>query len=131
MARLLDESTPDIIAANCRDLEVYGTGDAVIIDRLKVDEKKIERMVSSVGKVIGAPDPVDRLISSHSRPDGLLIENRTVPFGTILIIFEARPDVCIEAAIIAVKAGNRILLKGGSEAFKYKSSTRGVMETCT
>ncbi len=73
-------------------------------------------MIASVESVIAAPDPVGKIVSSHIREDGLRIENRTVPFGTVLIIYEARPDVSIEAAIIALKAGNRILLKGGKEA---------------
>ncbi len=66
--------------------------------------------------VIAAPNPNGKIISSTVRENGLRIENKTVPFGTILIVYEARPDVSVEAAIIALKAGNRILLKGGKEA---------------
>jgi glutamate-5-semialdehyde dehydrogenase len=73
-------------------------------------------MIAAVENVIAAPDPTGKMIYSHERADGLRVENRTVSFGTILIIYEARPDVSIEAAIIALKAGNKILLKGGKEA---------------
>ena len=116
LARLLAECKPEIIAANKLDIATCPTDDSVIFDRLKIDEAKIDKMIASVKNVIDAADPVGKLIFSHLREDGLKVENRTVPFGTILIIYEARPDVSIEAAIIAVKAGNRILLKGGKEA---------------
>jgi glutamate-5-semialdehyde dehydrogenase len=88
----------------------------VIYDRLKVDESKVEKMIDSVEKVIAAPNSIGKILYTHTHENGLRIENRTVPFGTILIIYEARPDVSIEAAIIALKAGNKILLKGGKEA---------------
>ncbi len=116
LARLLGENSSKIIEANKRDLKACPTHDAVIFDRLKVDAAKIEKMIASVKNVIEANDPVGKVIYSKLREDGLKIENRTVPFGTILIIYEARPDVSIEAAIIALKAGNKILLKGGKEA---------------
>lgn len=116
LARLLAENKSGIIAANRLDVAACPPDDAVILDRLKIDDAKVENMVASVRKVIEAPGPAGRVISKHTREDGLRIENRHVPFGTILIIYEARPDVSIEAAIIALKAGNRILLKGGKEA---------------
>lgn len=116
LARLLAEHKQNIIEANARDLATCPKDDAVIFDRLKVDEAKVDKMIASVKSVIDAPDPVGQIISSYVRENGLKIENRTAPFGTILIIYEARPDVSIEAAVIALKAGNKILLKGGKEA---------------
>lgn len=116
LAKHLAASKENIIEANRLDLEACPQTDEVIYDRLKVDDAKIEKMIQSVKKVIAAPSPVGKIISSHVRRDGLKIENKTVPFGTILIIYEARPDVSVEAATIALKAGNRILLKGGKEA---------------
>jgi len=116
LARLLGENKQNILAANKLDLKTCPKDDLVIFDRLKVDAAKVEKMIASVESVIDASEPVGKVISSHTRQDGLKIENRTVPFGTILIIYEARPDVSIEAAIIALKAGNKILLKGGKEA---------------
>ena len=110
------ENRAGIVAANRTDVAACPADDAVILDRLRVDEAKADKMIAAVKSVIEADDPVGKIISSHTRGDGLRIENRRVPFGTILIIFEARPDVCIEAAIIALKAGNKILLKGGKEA---------------
>ncbi|CAN5475716.1 glutamate-5-semialdehyde dehydrogenase [soil metagenome] len=116
LARLLDESRSGIVEANRLDVEACPPDDAVILDRLKVSDAKVDGMVASVRSVIAGHDPVGQIISAHTRENGLRIENRKVPFGTILIIYEARPDVSIEAAIIALKAGNRILLKGGKEA---------------
>ncbi len=116
LAGLLDANAAAIVAANAVDIAAAFADDPVLVDRMKVDEAKVGSMAASVRRVLASPDLVDRVITSHTRTDGLRIENRRVPFGTILIIFEARPDVCIEAAIIALKAGNRILLKGGKEA---------------
>ena len=111
LSRLLAENKTGIVEANWLDVSACPPDDAVIVDRLKVDEIKVDKMIAAVRSVIDASDPVGKVISSHTRPDGLRIENRQVPFGTILIIFEARPDVCIEAAIIALKAGNKISSK--------------------
>ncbi len=116
LAILLREHRQTVIEANKVDIAACPKDDEVIFDRLKIDETKIDKMIASIEKVIKASDPVGKIISSHTRENGLRIENRTVPFGTILIIYEARPDVSVEAAIIALKAGNKILLKGGKEA---------------
>ncbi len=116
LARLLAENKEQIIEANKLDLKTCPKDDLVIYDRLKVDESKVEKMIDSVRKVIASPNPISKILYTHTRENGMRIENRTVPFGTILIIYEARPDVSIEAAIIALKAGSEILLKGGKEA---------------
>ena len=73
-------------------------------------------MITAVREVAAQADPVGRVISEVERPNGLRIVNRTEPFGTILIIYESRPDVTVEAAVVAFKAGSKILLKGGKEA---------------
>ena len=116
LANLLAENKRGIIEANKLDVAACPKTDEVILDRLKVDDAKVEKMIASVKKVIDQPDPVGKILFSKVREDNLKIENKTVPFGTVLIIYEARPDVSIEAAIIALKAGNKILLKGGKEA---------------
>ncbi len=117
LARLLADNKQKILEANARDVAACPAGDAVILDRLKIDDAKMEKMIASIENVIAAPDPVGKILYEKTRADNdLRIENRAVPFGTILIIYEARPDVSVEAAIIALKAGNRILLKGGKEA---------------
>lgn len=117
LATLLKLRSDEIIHANEADMEAYPDIDASMRDRLKVDNKKIDGMIQSLVEVADQPDPEGKILYHHIREDKLCIENRTVPFGTILIIYESRPDVTIEAAATAFKAGNRILLKGGKEAF--------------
>ncbi len=93
LARLLDENREGIVAANRLDVAACPPGDSVILDRLKVTGTKVDSMIASVNNVIISQDPAGKPITSHTRADGLRIENRQVPFGTILIIYEARPDV--------------------------------------
>jgi glutamate-5-semialdehyde dehydrogenase len=116
LARLLAENKSVVIAANLLDISACPPNDAVILDRLRIDPAKVEKMIASIRCVVDLPDSVGEIISAHTRNDGLRIENQRVPFGTVLIIYEARPDVTVEAAAMALKAGNRILLKGGKEA---------------
>lgn len=108
LASLLDSERTAILEANAADLAACPPDDPVIVDRLKVNDEKIDAMIRSVESVAAQEDPEGLVVSSHVREDGLRIENRKVPFGTVLIIYEARPDVTIEAAAIAMKGGNRI-----------------------
>ena len=116
LARLLIVNKQKIIKANENDLVMCSQDDFMVYDRLKLGEEKIFNMVKSIESVIKAEDSVGRLLYSYKHENGLRIENKTVAFGVILIIYEARPDVTIEAGIIAFKSGNKILLKGGKEA---------------
>ncbi|MFY9596910.1 MAG: glutamate-5-semialdehyde dehydrogenase [Dysgonamonadaceae bacterium] len=121
LADLLRQNRAQIIEANLQDMVDYPEMDEAMKDRLKVDEKKIDGMIRSLTQVASLNDPEGKTLYAYTREDGLLIENRTVPFGTILIIYESRPDVTIEAAATAFKAGNRILLKGGKESYHTNS----------
>lgn len=116
LQQLLMENSAQILAANQKDLSSCNQDDAALYDRLKVDNNKIEGMRNSIRKVIQMNDPEGKTLYEYEKEAGLKVENRVVPFGTILIIYESRPDVTIEAAITAFKAGNRIVLKGGKEA---------------
>ncbi len=115
---LLDEQREKIIAANKQDLEAFTKDDQAMYDRLVCDDKKVDGMIQSVKEVQAKPDPVGQVKSSLDRDNGLSIINKTAPFGTIMIIYESRPDVTVEAAVLAFKANNKILLKGGKEAIK-------------
>ena len=117
LAQLLDENRDKILEANEADARAFPDMDESMMDRLKVDDQKIDGMIRSLHEVAAQPNPEGRVLHEWVRPDGLRIFNRTVPFGTILIIYESRPDVTIEAGATAFKAGNRILLKGGKEAY--------------
>lgn len=116
MMRLLNKRKDDIIAANKRDLEAFNRDDQALYDRLVVDSSKVDGMIQAIQEVKDQDDPVGREISQVKLDNGLDIINKTDPFGTIMIIYESRPDVTIEAAVLAFKANNKILLKGGKEA---------------
>lgn len=116
MMRILDQRRDEIIKANKDDLNAFGETLGAMYDRLIVDNKKVDGMIRSVKEVMDQEDPVGQVISHKVLDSGLDITNRTAPFGTIMIIYESRPDVTIEAAVLAFKANNKIYLKGGKEA---------------
>ncbi len=116
MMHILDAKREDIIAANQQDLDAFNKEDRALYDRLVVNSSKVDDMIRAVREVKEQADPVGKTISEVNLPNGLQIENKTAPFGTILIIYESRPDVTIEAAVLAFKANSKILLKGGKEA---------------
>ncbi len=114
----LDMQRKDIIRANQRDLERCGRSglSGAFMDRLALTEKRIDKMAEAVNTVRLLPDPVGAKIWETRRPNGLLIERVRVPIGVIGIIYESRPDVTVEAAILCVKSGNCVILRGGREA---------------
>ena len=116
LAQLIDAHRAEVIAANKKDMDEAKDLDPTLIDRLLVDDKKVDGMIAAIEEVISIEDPQGKVLDSYKHPNGMTVENRVVPFGKILIIYESRPDVTIEAAISAFKAGNKILLKGGKEA---------------
>ncbi len=116
MIDLLDKNRESIIKANKKDLDLFQKEDQAMYDRLIVTDKKIDGMIHSIREVRSQEDPVNQPISTRILDNGLEITNKTAPFGTIMIIYESRPDVTIEAAVLAYKASNKILLKGGKEA---------------
>lgn len=116
MADLIIENKSAILAVNKKDLDGYSGEDIAMEDRLKVTQGKIDGMVLSLKQLANDSDPlgIERFTFTHD--NGIQVSNKTAPFGTILIIYESRPDVTIEAAGIAFKSGNKILLKGGKES---------------
>lgn len=116
MITIIQERREDILQANREDLDAFKRDDRALYDRLVVDQAKVDGMIQAIETVKGQADPIGQVRSSGVLDNGLRIENRTAPFGTILIIYESRPDVTIEAAVLAFKANNKILLKGGKEA---------------
>ncbi len=116
MARLVAEEKESILKANVLDMAGFDKSDLAMYDRLKVDEDKIAGMIESLEQLAGQDDPVGVERFHFTHENGLEIYNKTASFGTIMIIYESRPDVTIEAGGIAFKSGNRILLKGGKES---------------
>jgi len=112
----LSARAQEIIAKNKNDLDLASHLDQAMYDRLVIHEKKMASMVKTVEAIISDTDPVGAEIYKFDHPNGMKVINKTAPFGTVLIIYESRPDVTIEAAMVAFKSNNKILLKGGKEA---------------
>jgi len=116
-AELLLERKDELLKANQLDLEraeKRGYSKA-LLDRLALNDKRINGMIQVLKDVANLPDPVGEIISMWTRPNGLKVGRMRVPLGTILIIYEARPNVTIEAASLCMKSSNAVILKGGSE----------------
>lgn len=116
LAKLLVGNIPAIFEANQKDIETCDDIDESMFDRLKIDENKIPGMIASINETIKLEDPEGKILYEYNHTNGIKIKNKSVPFGKILIIYESRPDVTIEASILAFKAGNKVLLKGGKES---------------
>ncbi|OXB21763.1 glutamate-5-semialdehyde dehydrogenase [Flavobacterium tructae] len=118
MAQLVEQERNQIILTNQEDLADYDGSDLAMEERLKVDDKKVDEMILSLNQLASQEDPVGVERFHFVHDNGIKVINKTAAFGTILIIYESRPDVTIEAGGIAFKSGNKILLKGGKEALK-------------
>jgi glutamate-5-semialdehyde dehydrogenase len=116
MAALLEQNRIALININKKDLEAYKGTDISMYDRLKVDDAKVDEMIAAAKHLASQEDPVGVERFSFKHENGMQVYNKTASFGTILIIYESRPDVTVEAAGIAFKSGNKILLKGGKES---------------
>jgi glutamate-5-semialdehyde dehydrogenase len=116
MATLLEEERANLKAVNQQDLDNYSGADLAMEKRLLVDDTKIDGMILSMQQLASQEDPigVERFHFVHEK--GMKITNKTAAFGTVMIIYESRPDVTVEAGGIAFKSGNKILLKGGKES---------------
>jgi glutamate-5-semialdehyde dehydrogenase len=116
MVRILDENRLQLLNANKKDLDAFKKDDQAMFDRLLINNKKIDGMIQAIMQVRSQEDPINKVITDRLLESGLQVVNKTAPFGTIMIIYESRPDVTVEAAVLAFKANNKIFLKGGKEA---------------
>ena len=116
MATLLDTERVAIINMNKKDINAYKGTDISMLDRLKVNNAKVDEMIIAAKHLASQEDPVGVERFSFKHKNGMQVYNKTASFGTILIIYESRPDVTVEAAGIAFKSGNKIVLKGGKES---------------
>ncbi len=131
MADALRENCEKILKANAIDIEngrKSGMAEA-FIDRLMLNSDRVEGMAQGIEGVINLPDPVGRVIWEAQRPNGLKIQRISVPLGVVGIIYEARPNVTSDAAALAVKAGNAVILRGGKEAFNSNSVIMDIMRS--
>ncbi len=125
----LRSSRAEIMAVNRGDLERAKAEalNAAFIDRLALNDERIEAMARGVEQVAALPDPVGEVIAGWRRPNGLEILQVRVPIGVIAIVYEARPNVTIDAAVLALKAGNAVVLRGGREALATNAILAGVI----
>lgn len=129
IASALKEHKAELLAANAIDLangKANGMSDS-LLDRLSFDEKRIDDLAESVKEIIALPDPVGRIINGSVRPNGMNISKVTVPLGTIAVIYEARPNVTVDAAALCLKSGNAVILRGGKEAINSNIASASIM----
>ena len=121
--------TERIILANQEDMEaaVRNGMSSAMQDRLRLDETRIRNIAAAVLKVVALPDPVGEEIAGWLRPNGLRIRQVRVPLGVVGIIFESRPNVTVDAAVLCLKAGNAVILRGGKEAIHSNTCLAQVM----
>ncbi len=118
MANALEANTEKILAANKKDVEAAKSRGlkAALLDRLALDQKKIQTMAKELREVSALPDPIGTYLSTWTRPNGLIISQIRVPMGVIGVIYESRPNVTSDSAGICIKSGNVVILRGGSDA---------------
>ncbi|WP_336985223.1 glutamate-5-semialdehyde dehydrogenase [Altererythrobacter aquiaggeris] len=129
-ASALREASSDILAANEKDLDSarHAGVSAAMLDRLALDENRLRAIADAVDAVAGLPDPVGQVIDHSTRPNGLLLSRVRVPIGLLGIIYESRPNVTADAAALCVRAGNAVLLRGGSEAVHSNHAIHAAMQ---
>jgi glutamate-5-semialdehyde dehydrogenase len=128
-ARAIAARSGDILTANARDIAAaphHGLS-AAAIDRLRIDEKRLDDMVQALRGVRDLPDPVGEVIQSSTRPNGLEVRQVRVPLGVILFLYESRPNVTADAAALCVKSGNAVILRGGKEALHTNRALHQVL----
>ena len=115
IAAALERRSGEILAANQRDLEAARAAGMrpALLDRLALDEGRVAGIVDGVRQVKALPDPIGQTVKMGVRPNGLTIGKRRVPLGVIGIIYEARPNVTVDAAALCLKSGNAVILRGG------------------
>lgn len=129
IADALIKNSEKILSANMKDVRVArlnGMRES-LVDRLILNRERIESMAKGAADVAAADDPIGKVISGSVRPNGIKIEKTTVPLGVIAIIYEARPNVTLDAAVLCLKSGNAAILRGGKEAIYSNTAIANVM----
>ena len=129
MADALEKNTQALQKANAADMEgAAGMGlTSAMLERLKLDQKRIALMAKGVRDVAALPDPVGRILDQRVRPNGLKLQKITTPIGVIVIIYESRPNVTADAAALCLKSGNATILRGGKEALDSNQTIARIM----
>ena len=131
MANALEANADKILAANKADVEAAKAKGlkAALLDRLALDQRKIQTMAKDLREVSALADPIGTIISSWTRPNGLIISQVRVPLGVVGVIYESRPDVTSDAAGICIKSGNVVILRGGSDALNSNVTIGDVLRS--
>lgn len=130
MAAALEQDAELILAANARDLSAAsdkGVGSAML-DRLRLDPPRLAGVAAALREVAGLPDPVGQVTRDDVRPNGIRVQKVRVPLGVIAMIYEARPNVTADAAALCIKAGNGVILRGGSEAIHSNTAIAAALK---
>lgn len=129
MADALEAGKDTLLKANAQDMEAAGQSglSAAMLDRLRLDDKRIAEMAKGLREVAALPDPVGRILDERTRPNGLRLQKVATPIGVVVIIFESRPNVTADAAGLCFKAGNATILRGGKEAMQSNQAIADVM----
>jgi glutamate-5-semialdehyde dehydrogenase len=131
MADALHDATDAIVAANADDLTAGREADLSegLRDRLRLDAERVDAMAQGLRDVAALPDPVGEVLRGYTQPNGLEIRQVRVPFGVLAMIYEARPNVTVDAAGLALKSGNAVLLRGSASAFRSNTALVDVLAT--
>jgi len=129
MADALEAAAADLKAANALDMEAGAQAglSPAMLDRLKLDDKRIAGMAKGLREVAALPDPVGRVLDERTRPNGLRLRKVAVPIGVVVIIYESRPNVTADAASLCFKSGNATILRGGKEAMHSNQAIANVL----
>ena len=131
MAQAIRDNAAAILSANAEDVaEARSNGTtAAFLDRLSLDAKRVAGMADGIAIVRDLADPVGAVMESWTRPNGMTIERVRVPLGVIGVIYESRPNVTADAAVLCLKAGNAVILRGGSESFRSSRAIHAALVT--
>lgn len=129
MAKAIRARTDEILAANARDVAAMQTEGALasFIDRLTLTPARIEGIAAAIDEIAALPDPVGTVISAWDRPNGLHLERVRTPLGVIGVIYESRPNVTADAGALCLKAGNAVILRGGSDSFHSSTAIHAAL----
>src|ERR1051325_10757405 len=129
MADALVARTPEVLAENAADVAAGRASgmSAALVDRLSLDERRVAGMAGGLRQVAGLPDPVGEVVRGSALPNGLELRQVRGPFGVVGIIYEARPNVTVDAAGLCLKSGNAVLLRGSGSAMHSNAATVSVL----
>ena len=129
MAAALEKNADAIKSANALDMDAAGKSglSSAMLDRLKLDDKRIAAMAKGLREVAALPDPVGRILDERVRPNGLKLQKISTPIGVVVIIYESRPNVTADAASLCFKSGNAVILRGGREALNSNQAIARIM----